>query len=111
MPTDQAVAPGPAPVAGWPHSPPSAGPSATRSKAGHQSLSHPVRPDRHAGGIAGPHAELAPDTRTGEEARVAGRVAAMRGHGKLRFATMEDSSGAIQLMFQADHFRGGCGRG
>ena len=47
------------------------------------------------------HAGLAPDTRTGEQARVAGRVVAMRGHGKLRFATLEDESGAVQLMFQA----------
>ena len=49
------------------------------------------------------HAGLEPDTRTGEVARVAGRVVSMRGHGKLRFATIEDASGAVQLMFQADH--------
>jgi lysyl-tRNA synthetase class 2 len=48
------------------------------------------------------HSELAPDTRTGEVARVAGRMVAMRGHGKLRFATLEDESGAVQLMFQAN---------
>jgi lysyl-tRNA synthetase, class II len=46
---------------------------------------------------------LDPDTRTGEVASVAGRVASMRGHGKLRFATIEDASGAMQLMFRADH--------
>src|SRR5262249_40513984 len=49
------------------------------------------------------HADLQPDSRTGEQVRVAGRVISIRGHGKLRFATMEDSSGSIQLMFQADH--------
>ena len=26
----------------------------------------------------------------------------MRGHGKLRFVTIEDSGGTVQLMFQAD---------
>ncbi len=36
-------------------------------------------------------------------ASVAGRVVSMRGHGKLRFATIEDASGAVQLMFRADH--------
>ena len=44
---------------------------------------------------------LEPDTRTGEVARVAGRVVSMRGHGKLRFITIEDASGTVQLMFQA----------
>jgi lysyl-tRNA synthetase, class II len=47
------------------------------------------------------HSGLEPDTRTGEEARVAGRVVSMRGHGKLRFVTIEDASGSVQLMFQA----------
>jgi lysyl-tRNA synthetase, class II len=49
------------------------------------------------------HSELEPDTRTGEIARVAGRVVSMRGHGKLRFVTLEDASGSVQLMFQANH--------
>jgi lysyl-tRNA synthetase, class II len=49
------------------------------------------------------HSGLEPDTRTGEKARVAGRVASLRGHGKLRFVTMEDASGAVQLMFRADN--------
>ena len=49
------------------------------------------------------HRDLAPDTRTGEVARVAGRVVSMRGHGKLRFVTVEDAGGSVQLMFQADH--------
>jgi lysyl-tRNA synthetase, class II len=49
------------------------------------------------------HSGLEPDTRTGEVARVAGRVVSMRGHGKLRFVTIEDVSSAVQLMFQADH--------
>jgi lysyl-tRNA synthetase, class II len=37
------------------------------------------------------HRGLEPDTRTGEIARVAGRVVSMRGHGKLRFVTLTAS--------------------
>ncbi|MHB1716916.1 MAG: lysine--tRNA ligase [Acidimicrobiales bacterium] len=46
------------------------------------------------------HAGLAPDTRTGEIAAVAGRIAAIRGHGQLVFATLQDASGAVQLLVQ-----------
>jgi lysyl-tRNA synthetase class 2 len=49
------------------------------------------------------YAELEPDTRTGDVAKVAGRVVSMRGHGKLRFVTIEDTNSSVQLMFQADH--------
>jgi lysyl-tRNA synthetase, class II len=45
---------------------------------------------------------LDPDSRSGDVVRVAGRVVSQRVHGRLRFATIEDSSGSIQLMFQAD---------
>jgi lysyl-tRNA synthetase class 2 len=44
---------------------------------------------------------LEPDTRTGEHVRMAGRVTAVRRHGKLSFATLADSSGSIQLLLQA----------
>jgi lysyl-tRNA synthetase, class II len=66
---------------------------------------YPTRFDRSAtlAELHSAHAGLEPDTRTGEVASVAGRVASMRGHGKLRFATIEDASGAVQLMFRADH--------
>ncbi len=66
---------------------------------------YPTRFARSAtlAGLHSAHSGLEPDTRTGEVARVAGRVASMRGHGKLRFATIEDASGAVQLMFRADH--------
>jgi lysyl-tRNA synthetase class 2 len=65
---------------------------------------YPTRFDRTAtlAELHAAHAELEPDTRTGEVAAVAGRVASMRGHGKLRFITIEDASGAVQLMFQAN---------
>jgi lysyl-tRNA synthetase, class II len=66
---------------------------------------YPARFDRSAtlAELESAHSELAPDTRTGETARVAGRVVSVRGHGKLRFVTLEDESGSVQLMFQADH--------
>lgn len=44
------------------------------------------------------YADLAPDIRTGAQARVAGRVASIRGHGKLAFVTLQDVSGSIQLL-------------
>jgi lysyl-tRNA synthetase, class II len=66
---------------------------------------YPVRFERSAtlADLHSAHSGLDPDTRTGETASVAGRVASLRGHGKLRFATIEDASGAVQLMFRADH--------
>jgi lysyl-tRNA synthetase, class II len=66
---------------------------------------YPTRFERSAtlADLHSAHSGLDPDTRTGEVASVAGRVASMRGHGKLRFATVEDASGAVQLMFRADH--------
>jgi lysyl-tRNA synthetase class 2 len=65
---------------------------------------YPTRFDRTASlsSLHDGHAQLAPDCRTGELARVAGRVVSIRGHGRLQFATIEDSTGAIQLMFEAD---------
>jgi lysyl-tRNA synthetase, class II len=66
---------------------------------------YPARFDRSAtlAELESAHSGLAPDTRTGETAKVAGRVVSVRGHGKLRFVTLEDESGSVQLMFQADH--------
>jgi lysyl-tRNA synthetase, class II len=66
---------------------------------------YPARFDRSAtlADLQSAHSGLAPDTRTGETAKVAGRVVSVRGHGKLRFVTIEDASGSVQLMFQADH--------
>jgi lysyl-tRNA synthetase class 2 len=65
---------------------------------------YPARFDRTAS-LAQLHdnyPELPPDTRTGETVRVAGRVNSIRGHGRLRFWTVKDSSGAIQLLLQSD---------
>src|SRR5665213_2446822 len=47
------------------------------------------------------HAGLDADVRTGEHVRLAGRVTAVRDHGKLSFVTLSDASGSIQLLLQA----------
>ena len=64
---------------------------------------YPSRFDRTAlaGDLHGRHAGLEPDTRTGEQVRLAGRVTAVRDHGKLSFVTLADTSGSIQLLLQA----------
>ncbi len=56
---------------------------------------YPTRFERSAtlADLHSAHSGLDPDTRTGQVASVAGRVASMRGHGKLRFATIEDAPG------------------
>jgi lysyl-tRNA synthetase, class II len=46
--------------------------------------------------------DLAPDTRTGAEVSVAGRVVLNRSSGRLSFATIQDASGRIQVMLGAD---------
>ena len=43
-------------------------------------------------------AVLAPDTESSEKRRLAGRVMARRGHGKLSFLDLVDRSGRIQLL-------------
>ena len=56
---------------------------------------YPLRFDRTdtAAQLHERYADLGPDTRTGAEVSVAGRVASIRGHGKLVFATLQDVSG------------------
>ena len=63
---------------------------------------YPSRFDRTAlaGDLQGRHTGLDPDIRTGEQVRLAGRITAMRRHGKLSFATLTDTSGSIQLLLQ-----------
>ncbi|HVK24441.1 MAG TPA: bifunctional lysylphosphatidylglycerol synthetase/lysine--tRNA ligase LysX [Actinokineospora sp.] len=48
------------------------------------------------------HHGLAPDTRTGAEVAVAGRVLRMRDHGGLSFATLRDGTGEIQILVSAE---------
>jgi lysyl-tRNA synthetase class 2 len=54
--------------------------------------------DTTAASLAQRFPALAPDTRTGEQASVAGRVVLLRDHGKLCFATLRDWSGDVQVM-------------
>jgi lysyl-tRNA synthetase class 2 len=64
---------------------------------------YPMRFDRTdtAAELHDRYADLAPDTRTGNQTRVAGRVTSIRGHGKLEFVTLQDVSGSIQLLMSA----------
>ncbi|MFI5066941.1 MAG: amino acid--tRNA ligase-related protein, partial [Streptosporangiales bacterium] len=48
------------------------------------------------------HADLPPDTRTGDLAGVTGRVMLSRPGGKLAFATIRDGTGDIQVMISLD---------
>ncbi|MEV0650477.1 bifunctional lysylphosphatidylglycerol synthetase/lysine--tRNA ligase LysX [Phytomonospora sp. NPDC050363] len=65
---------------------------------------YPVGYDRSdsCAAIAARHAGLAPDTRTGDLVRIAGRVMLLRHHGMLIFATVRDWTGDIQLMVTGD---------
>ena len=65
---------------------------------------HPYRFDRTAttAELHASYADLAPDAHTGVQARVAGRLLAVRGHGKLEFADLHDESGRIQLLLEHD---------
>ena len=51
--------------------------------------------------VAERHADLEPDTRTGETTSVAGRVVLLRNHGGVYFATLRDWSGDLQVMVTA----------
>ena len=64
---------------------------------------YPSRFDRtaQAGDLHERHPGLEPDTRTGEQVRLAGRATAVRRHGKLSFITLTDASGSIQLLLQS----------
>lgn len=48
------------------------------------------------------HADLPPDSRTGERCGIAGRVMLSRTSGKLCFATLRDGTGDIQVMISLD---------
>ena len=77
---------------------------AKRDGLRHRGLNpYPLRFDRtdKAAQLQERYADLGPDARTGAEVRVAGRVASIRGHGKLVFATLQDVSGGIQLLMSA----------
>src|SRR5688572_8883478 len=65
---------------------------------------HPYRFDRTAttAELHGSYADLAADAHTGVRASVAGRLLAVRGHGKLEFADLHDESGRVQLLLGHD---------
>jgi lysyl-tRNA synthetase, class II len=52
-----------------------------------------------SGRIRAEHPDLAPDTTTAERVVVAGRVVLQRDMGKIRFATIRDRDGDLQLVF------------
>ena len=54
------------------------------------------------GAVREAHPGLTPDTRTGEQVAVAGRVVLMRDHGTLCFATIRDWTGDLQVMLTGD---------
>lgn len=49
------------------------------------------------------HKDLAPESETQEEVRIAGRLLTLRRHGKLAFADLRDQSGQIQLFARAEN--------
>ena len=63
---------------------------------------YPYRYERSAtpGVLHERYDDLEPDVRTGEVVRIAGRLTSIRGHGRLTFATLQDVTGAIQLLMQ-----------
>ena len=63
---------------------------------------YPLRFDRTAtaGELHARYDDLAPDARTGEVVRMAGRLTSIRGHGKLSFANLQDVTGSVQLLMQ-----------
>ncbi len=54
-------------------------------------------PDHHVADIRKAHEGLAPDTRTDDRVRVAGRLMLIRRQGGLTFATLHDRTGELQL--------------
>lgn len=65
---------------------------------------YPVRFERthDAASLHANHAAVEAGDGTGETVAVAGRIMLKRGHGKLAFGVLRDSSGEIQLMAQLD---------
>jgi lysyl-tRNA synthetase class 2 len=65
---------------------------------------YPYRFERTAmiGSLRERHGDAEPGTDSGEQVRVAGRVMTVRGHGKVAFADLMDSSGRLQLFAQLD---------
>ena len=58
--------------------------------------------DRLAAEIEQAHGSIEPEQHTGDTVRVAGRLMALRRHGKASFAELQDKTGRIQLYLSAD---------
>ncbi|MCI7331813.1 MAG: lysine--tRNA ligase [Selenomonadaceae bacterium] len=63
---------------------------------------HRYAVDHHATEIKEQYAHLAEDEEGTEEVSIAGRLMAIRGHGKASFATLRDASGDVQVYFKLD---------
>ncbi|MGO8870756.1 MAG: lysine--tRNA ligase [Acidimicrobiales bacterium] len=63
---------------------------------------YPFRFDRTATAVElhEKYEDLAPDVRTDQVVRMAGRLTSIRGHGRLSFATLHDVTGSVQLLMQ-----------
>jgi lysyl-tRNA synthetase class 2 len=59
-------------------------------------------PTHHAKEITTNFAHLAMEEKSGEQARVAGRIMLLRRMGKVSFGSLQDETGRIQLFFKAD---------
>lgn len=69
-----------------------------------EAIAYPYRFERTATihSLRNRHSGLEAGTDTGEQVSVAGRVMTVRGHGKVSFADLTDSTGRIQLFAQLD---------
>ncbi|NJC86035.1 bifunctional lysylphosphatidylglycerol synthetase/lysine--tRNA ligase LysX [Planosporangium mesophilum] len=113
LPPDVSVAPEPAEVVDQAPSVPAAAPLPEQTRVRLAKLDtlraggvEPYPPGfartRGCGTVREQYAHLAPDTATGDEVAVAGRVVLVRDHGRLIFATLRDWSGDVQVMLAGD---------
>jgi lysyl-tRNA synthetase class 2 len=71
-------------------------------KAGIEPFPHSFPGRRDIAAVRAGHGGLKPGAESGDRVRVAGRIAARRGHGKAGFLDLRDGSGQIQLHSRAD---------
>jgi lysyl-tRNA synthetase, class II len=71
-------------------------------EAGVEPFPHEFPGRREITAVRAEHDGLEPGAESGERVRVAGRIAARRGHGKAAFLDLRDGSGQIQLHSRAD---------
>jgi lysyl-tRNA synthetase, class II len=71
-------------------------------EAGIEPFPHSFPGRREIAAVRAEHEGLKPGAESGDRVRVAGRIAARRGHGKAGFLDLRDGSGQIQLHSRAD---------